>query len=353
MARKLIDRLTGKQSAEDVIAGLEKTKSDLGARIPALEAAKATALDERREALISGVEAGHAANRARQAEDDLAGITDALAEVERRLSDAIAKRDAEEAQAKREAVAKGLEDDAAKIVAAAKSIEAAMAQVVRAHAQMQLAVTGRSAPQLMDHRHHLSPTEFADGVLVEALVAALPALNLRADLFPGGYTMERREGRVATEAGVAAAERLRKVAEDVRNEGSADLPEWSARGPRVYVATPPDVAVFPTRPFTFTDRSGQLRRVTPLDCYLPQPVAEAAIRAKLADRMVGVTHQRAKQEWEAQLERKSFDELFADSDATNLGVNLQADAEAEEQRQHDAWGAAQAAERAELERKAA
>jgi hypothetical protein len=153
MARNLVSRakaaLTGKLSTGDITAGLEKTKSDLEARIPALEAAKATALDERRKALISGVEAGHAANRAREAEDDLAAVTDALAEVERRLADAIARRDAEEAQANREAVAKALEDDSKAIVAAAKAIEAAVGPVVRAHAQMQIVVSAKAAPQVM------------------------------------------------------------------------------------------------------------------------------------------------------------------------------------------------------------
>lgn len=359
MARNLMSRakaaLTGKTSTEDQIRGLESTKAGLEARIPALEAAKADALDRRREALISGDDAQEAAQAAREADDNLAAVADALAEVERRLSDAIARRDADEAQAEREAVAKALEADARAIVAAAKDIEAACAMVARAHARMQLAVSAKAAPQVMANRESMSPQQYADGLVLEALVVAIPSLDVRADLFPAHYTMERRvEGREALETAEDAADRLRAVAGSVRSEAApADLPEWSAGGPRVRGSDVPNVTVFPTACFTFVDRNGQVRRISPSDCYLPEPVANAAVKAGLADRIVGVTHQRAKLDWEGRLERSSFDALFAASGAVDLGVNLKVDAEAKEERQRAAWEADQAAARDELERKAA
>ena len=354
MARKLIDRLTGKQSAEDVIAGLEKTKSDLEARIPALETAKAAALAERREALISGVEAGHAANRAREAEDSLAAVADALAEVERRLSDAIARRDAEAAQAEREAVAKALETDAQAIVAAAKDIEAAVAAAARAHARMPLAVSAKAAPQVMANRESLSPSEFASGLVVEALVAALPDLSGRADLFPSHYTRERTvEGRSAEDAGAAVAERLRAVAAEVREGHVGALAEWRGKAPRIHASEPPAIPVHPSACFSYIDHHGQARRVTPLDCYLPEPVAVAAVAAGLAENAPSIATQTARNQWERKREATPAENLFDGVEVADLGVDLRALAEAEEERQRSDARDAEAAARADLERRAA
>ncbi|MFC3691069.1 hypothetical protein ACFOWB_02450 [Chenggangzhangella methanolivorans] len=354
MARKLIDRLTGKQSAEDVIRGLEKTKADLEAKLPSLEAAKAAALDERREALISGVEAGHAANRARQAEDDLAAVADALAEVERRLTDAVARRDAEAAQAEREAVAKGLEDSAKAIVAAAKDMAAAVEAVAKAHARMQLAVSAKAAPQVMANRESLSPVQFADGVLLEALVAALPDIGVRADLYPAHYTRERTvEGRSAADAGAAAAERLRDIATEVRDGHAGALAEWRASGPRIHASEPPAIPVHPSACFSYVDHHGQARRVTPLDCYLPEPVAVAAVAKGLAEDAPSIATQTARNQWERKREATPAENLFDRVEVTDLGVDLRALAEAEEERQRTSARDAEAVARAELERRAA
>ena len=354
MARKLIDRLTGRQSAEDVIAGLQKTQTDLEARIPALEAAKAAALAERREALISGVEAGHAANRAREAEDSLAAVADALAEVERRLADAIARRDAEAAQAEREAVAKALEDDVKAIVAAAKDVEAAIAAVARAHARMQLAVSAKAAPQVMANRQSLSPAEFASGVVVEALVAALPDLGVRADLNPSHYTRERPvEGRSAADAGAAAAERLRAVAAEVREGHAGALSEWRGKAPRIHASEPPAIPVHPSACFSYIDHHGQARRVTPLDCYLPEPVAQAAIGKGFAEPEPTIATQTERNRWDRIREATPAENLFDGVVVHDLGIDLKALAEKEEQRQRDKWEADQAAQRADLERRAA
>lgn len=366
MARSIVSRakaaLTGKASTEDTIRGLESTKAGLEARLPALEAAKAAALDERREALISGDDAADAAVKVRAADDDLTAVADALAEVDRRLVEAVARRDAETAQAKRDDVAKALEADAEAIVAAARDIAAAVAQAVRAHARLTLAVSPTAAPQLMDGRPHLSPAQFADGVLVEALVAALPEIAIRADTFPGVYSVEHRvEGRDPREQASASAERLREIAAQVRSGDAApELREWEDGGPSIRVSEPPTSAAFPLRCFSWIDRHGQTRHATPSTFNVPQPVAEAAFAAGLARRSPDHDTESAKGRWEARLydsygHRRdvTFEELLEGVTVEDLGVNLQADAEAEAERQRAEWRTAMAARRADLERRAA
>lgn len=353
MARRKAD--SPQQPTEDQIRGLETTKASLEARIPALETARSAALDRRRETLIAGGDAADAAQAARAAEDDLAAVADALAEVDRRITEAVAKREAEDVQARREVVATALEADADRIVVAATAMAEAAEALTRAHAKMLLAVSGRAAPLIVEHRTDLSPKDFADGVLLQAVAAAVPGLHFEADIFPGHYTSSSRvEGRGAGDAGEIAAERLQDAAVRVRSEElPADLSEWQVAGPAIRVKEPKPVPVHPLRCFAWVDDRGQQRRSTPVDGFMPEPVVRAAIAAGVAVDQPTMATERAKRDWEMRRDGVSIERLFEGVDIVDLGVNLQAARKAEEQRQRDAWQAAQDAERAELEGRAA
>jgi hypothetical protein len=357
MLKTLKSKLTG-GTVEAKIAGLRTTKATLEARIPVLEAEKAAALGRRRDALITdptGAAASEAAQAARDAESNLADVADALQAVEQRIAEAVEQVEADRARAEREAAAAELESDAAKVAAAAAAMAEAVEAVAKAHARMMLAVSSRAAPQIMDHREHLSPVQFADGVLLQAIVAALPEIDFGSEVFPGPYTRVKRvEGRDAKEAGQDAAEMLRTAAARVRAEElPANLPEWRGRGPKIRVSEPDDVPVFPVKCFSWIDRHGQLRRATPRDSYVPRPVSAAALAAGAARRAGGDETATAQLEWDRRCERVAPDAWFDGIEVVDLGVNLQEEAEAEAQRQRAEWEAAEAEKRAELERRAA
>jgi hypothetical protein len=212
------------------------------------------------------------------------------------------------------------------------------------------------------HREHLSPKEFADGVLLQALAAGLPETDFRAEIFPGPYTMATRvEGRDAAEAGKAAAERLGQAAAQVRAaELPADLPEWQGSGPAIRLSRPASVPVFPLQCFSWIDAQGEVRTATPADLTLPAPVAEAAVAAGFADSEGTMASRRAKEAWDNRFydsgNRRldvTREQMLERVEVADLGVNLKEAQRLEEQRQRAEWQAAQAAQRAELERKAA
>lgn len=224
------------QAIEAEIAGLETTKASLLERIPALEAAKAEALTRRRESLIGG--AGQASeadahHAAREAESNLEAVSDALAEVERRLADANERLAATRDQVGRDAVADELERDCQAVDAAAKKAREALAAFVKAKDALAATITPLVAGQA-DMGWRAPPDRIATILVGNLLAADLPAFKLstQSDLIDGhwhyGKEIEPKPKHAADPVGAILTGRLHSLAADIRTgAASSDLQRWS------------------------------------------------------------------------------------------------------------------------------
>lgn len=346
----VLKRFTGRRSTEDVIRHLETTKETLEKRIPGLEAAKAEALERRREALITDPdsdEARSAGAAARAAEDDHAATLDALAETTRRLEAAVEQAEAERRKSFRDGVAEGLESDAVAIVAAMSDIDKALGSIARAHARLQLAISPK-AVFVIGGRFD-SPRNIADRMVLQGLAAKLAPIAIRED---GGTRICASD--VVADDGAAFDACLRNLAADIRNETrSAELPDWVESGPSFNPPSPEYVPIYATRYYSFVGESGAVERRHPGYHPAHPQVAAAAIKAGLATTESNGETTALARDWMNRAANMGQEKIFEGAHIVELKVNL---AEAERtalERHRSEWRAEAARRRARLEELAA
>ena len=275
---------------EAEIAGMETSKTQLEARIPALEAAKADALARRRDSLIAGAgpeaEAEHA-RAAREADDNLAAVADALAALDTRLADANGRLAQARDQIGRDAAADELERDCQVVDAAAKSARDALASFRKAADALTAAVTPLVAGQA--EIGWRTPPERVGTILVANLLAAeLPAFKIstRSEVYEDHWhyakEIELEPEHAADPVGAVLTERLRTLAADIRaGTASSDLHRWKEPEPkfRAALTTRP---VYVIKPFSYQDGHKGEIFVAVAQRDLPVPLADFALKARVA-----------------------------------------------------------------------
>ena len=287
MPKKTLAPIAG---VEAELADLTGRRTALAERHVALVIAFDKALSQRRTLLIQdgGQDAAalaKAEDATRAAEGQRLAIEDALAEISRLIEDAERRRDDEAATARQEASAAALERDAAQIEKATADLAAAVKALGNAHVVLSLSITGRAAG-LHDPSLGTSPEHIATALMLRGLVAAVPSLDVTANLTPGNlYALpERITAADPVGGGCNLTQAMRDTARAVRaGEASADLPAYQVPVPDFPLNTE-EAAVGVLRPFFYERAQNDRVIVTPQPGLqnLPKPVAELAVGRGLA-----------------------------------------------------------------------
>ncbi|MBA9071492.1 hypothetical protein FHR71_005272 [Methylobacterium sp. RAS18] len=283
---------------ESELAGLVTTRDNLQTRQTAISAELEQAIARRREVLIQGSDAAataEAERACRDVESTSAGIADALAEVERRITSTEGKIEDARIIGEREAAAATLERDGKAIDAAAERVRQAVADLAKAQSALAGAITVTAAP-------HFAKTEYPgrrDNEAPEILAAYLTG-HMIATTLPGLEVSEagRRErfGWLsanpieATDGDIPAkpllTDPMRELAARVRaGEASPDLPRFKRPEPD-FAPSVPQEEIFVLTPFRYTRKEGYLPEiVNSVVSTIPAPAAQQAINAGFASKV--------------------------------------------------------------------
>lgn len=283
-------------SHESELAGLVTTRDNLQARQTAIAAELEQAVARRRELLIQGSDAAsiaQAERACREVEGTAAGITDALAEVERRIGATEDKIEDARIASEREAAAASLERDGKAIDAAAERVRQAVADLAKAQAGLAAAITVTSAPHFGKHdfggrRSGEAPEVVAAYLTGHMVATVLPGLDVSEAMrrIPaGGWTDRRLIEPTEHEAPVKAllTDPMREAAAQVRaGEASPDLPHFHRPEPD-FTPEVSNMQVYVLQPFRYGTGEGRMPAiVTTVISTIPAPVAERAVAAGLA-----------------------------------------------------------------------
>lgn len=175
------------RSPEAEIEGLRVTQQNLQARQTAIAAEVERAVAARRELLIDGAEPAviaEADRACREIEGTAFGITDALAEIERRIQAAEQRIESQRAAAEIEQAAGALERNAAEIEKASAGLARALNEVAKAHAGLAITISGAAAGQFDPIHGPAGPIAIANHLLLQGLIKAMPNLEVHAELKP-------------------------------------------------------------------------------------------------------------------------------------------------------------------------
>ncbi|CAA2144295.1 hypothetical protein [Methylobacterium bullatum] len=240
-------------SIEAEIADLTATRAGLTEQLPPLERTKQAALLERRNLILGKADERviAEANRVcREAESEWFAIDDAIKEADRRLADAIERRDAAAMEAERQAVAGRLERNASEVETAAASLAKAIESVSLAYTRLAIGITSQAAGQFDPTLGVASPMQVANVLLYGGLAHALPSLDLQAEMKPWSMYAHtaKVEGAEPVEAASAFAARIRDAAAKVRaheidhllpaTEDLQPIPRMNSEEETVYVTAP-------------------------------------------------------------------------------------------------------------------
>ena len=209
-------------STETELAGLLTTHTNLQARQSSLAAEVEKAVAVRRKLLIEDGDAAaiaEAERACREIECTAYGITDALMEIERRISQVEARIEAARLDAERERVAGSLEQNARDIEAAAANLATTLAAVAKAHAMLGITISGAAANQFDPIHGPAGPVAIANALVLQGFAQAMPELEIHAEV--NSWSMYSRHTLVEGSDPVAIAtefgQRLRETASKVRS----------------------------------------------------------------------------------------------------------------------------------------
>ncbi|KAB7782290.1 hypothetical protein [Methylorubrum populi] len=339
-------------SLESELAGLLTTRDNLQARQTALTTELEQAVARRRELLIQGSDAAaiaEAERACREVEGTAAGIADALAEVERRISGTEAKIEEARIAGEREAAAATLERDSKAIDAAAERVRQAVADLAKAHAALGGAISVTAAPHFSKYdfagrRDGESPERVAAYLTGHMLSTALPDLAVseagRQEQF--GWVDAKPIEATAGDAPAKAllTEPMRELAGQIRaGETSPDLPRFHRPEPN-FEPQIEEVQIYAREPFQYVGATGSRQMVSSPVAHVPEMVAERAIEMGLASRAETLAWRK---NWpghhhgsaSATTQRIGWDECVS------IDFDLGAWRRAEAQRRREAWLAEQ------------
>ncbi|WP_264047969.1 hypothetical protein [Methylobacterium flocculans] len=324
---------------EDQLTGLITTRTSLQARQAALAADVEKAVTVRRKLLIEDGDSAavaEAERACREIEGTAYGISDALAEIERRISETEARIEAARVDAERERVVGGLEQNASDIEVATANLAKALAAVAKAHSMLAITISGAAAGQFDPAYGTASPVDIANALVLQGLVHALPGLEVHAEINPWSlYSMRQPvEGTDPAATAAAFGQRLREVADQIRRqEIGQDLPVHHDALPDFSPAND-EVLIFVISPFQYIGADRVQTMVTSPSTHLPVPVAERAIE-------LGVASDHQSREWKAAHQDAGLHASVRGSvgweDCVDIEFDLAAWRRAETERQRGAW----------------
>lgn len=335
-------------SYETELAGLLTTRDNLQARQTALAAELEQAVAARRELLIQGSDAAaiaKAERACREVEGTAAGIADALAEVERRISVTEDKIEDARVAGEREAAAATLERDGKAIDAAAERVRQAVAALAGAQAALAGAITPTSAPHFSrrdfhGRRDNEAPEDVAAYLTGHLIATMLPGLDVsesgRQERF--GWVsprpIEATDGE--TPAKTLLTDPMRDTAAQIRaGNASSDLPRFHRPEPDFKPSVPLQ-QVYVLKPFRYSPGENRMPEiVTTVISTIPAPVAERAINGGFASRDEPRNFELLRDQRRSGMQGRSIYEL------PDLGFDLGAWVEEETARRRAAWLAEQ------------
>ncbi|KQT16172.1 hypothetical protein ASG40_18200 [Methylobacterium sp. Leaf399] len=326
-------------NSETELTGLITTRTNLQARQSALAVEVDQAVATRRRLLIEDGDAAaiaEAERACREIEGTAYGITDALTEIERRISETEARIEVARVDAERERVAGGLEQNASEIEAAAANLAKSLAAVAKAHSMLAITISGAAAGQFDPAYGTASPVNVANALVLQGLIHAMPGLEIHAEVNPWSiYGMRQPvEGTDPAATASAFGQRLREVADQIRKQEIGQelpihydaLPDFTPAGD--------EVQVFVISPFQYIGADRVPTMVTSPSTNLPRPVAERAIELSVAS-----DHQ--SREWQAAHQdagsHAAVRGRFGWEDCVDIEFDLAAWRRAETERQRSAW----------------
>lgn len=337
------------QTPEAQLAGLTLTRENLKARQSAVAVEVEAALAARRKALIDGASAADAAEAeraCREIEGTAFGITDALAELDRRIVAAEERIEATRAAAQIEAVAAELERDSDVIDTAAEKVRRAIEALAKASDAFAAAITPAAAPLFAKRDMHGArdgepPEQIAAFLVGHMIATAMPLIEVSeaGRQMPFGYVsarpIEATEGDDPAKALLTGPMRAR--AASVRGGESAPTVARYHRPEPNFEPDQDEIQVYVTGEFSYLRKADHLPELVSVRLqHLPTPVAEEAIAQGLAERDMPanwVSLMRAVQARAGQ-QRSAFE-------ASPLGFNLEEWRTAETKRRREAWLAEQ------------
>jgi hypothetical protein len=324
---------------ETELANLLATRTNLQARQAALAAEVEQAVATRRRLLIEGGDAAaiaEAERACREIEGTAYGITDALSEIERRITELEARIEAARGDAERERVAGGLEQNASEIEAAAASLTKTLAAVAKAHSMLAITISGAAAGQYDPAYGTASPVDIANALVLQGLVHAMPGLEVHAEINPWSLYSLRQpvEGTDPAATASGFGQRLREIAGSIRRqEIGQDLPVHHDALPDFTPASD-EMQVFVISPFQYIGADRVPTMVTSPSTHLPRPVAQRAIE-------LGVASDYQSREWQASHQDAGLHASVRGSvgwdDCVDIEFDLAAWRRAETERQRSAW----------------
>lgn len=337
------------RSPEAELAGLITTRDNLRARQTALAAEVEQAVAARRELLIGNADAAAISGverTCRELEGTALGVSDALAEVERRIQATEQRIEEARAAGEREAAAATLERDGKAIDTAADRVRRAVEDLAKAGDALAAAITPTSAPLFakrdMTGVRNTEPPERVAAFLVGHMIATIiPALDVaeagRQEKF-GWISAKPIEATDGDEpAKVLLTDPMRMLAELVRSGETSPVLARTERPEPDFEPGYDEVEIFPLEEFTYLRRTGYLPEIVSVrQQRIPTPVAEEAIRQGLASRAMP-------ENWATLLQQAAAGSRYGRSvfETAALGFNLEEWRAAEAKRRRDAWLAEQ------------
>ncbi|WP_020091255.1 hypothetical protein [Methylobacterium sp. 285MFTsu5.1] len=333
------------QTPEAQLAGLTLTRENLKARQSAVAVEVEAALAARRRALIEGASAAEAAEAeraCREIEGTAFGITDALAELDRRILATEERIEADRTAARVEAVAAELERDSVAIDAAAEKVRRAVEVLAKASEAFAAAITPTAAPLFTKRDMHGvrdgEPPERVAAFLVGHMIAgALPLIEVseagRHEQY--GYVSARP---IEATAGDDPAKALltgpmRAQAAAVRGgEAPPTLAQYHRPEPN-FEPDREEIEVYVTSRFSYLKKTGYVPEIVSIrQQHLPIPVAEAAIEQGVAERNMPANWSNVMRAAQARA-----GDSYSIFEVPPLGFNLEEWRAAETKRRREAW----------------
>lgn len=337
------------QTPEAQLAGLTLTRENLKARQSAVAVEVEAALAARRRALIDGASAAEAAEAeraCREVEGTAFGITDALAELDRRIAATEERIEADRAAAQVEAVAAELERDSAAIDAAAEKVRRAVEALAKASEAFAAAITPVAAPLFSKRdmhglRDNEPPEQVAAYLTGHMLATAMPRIEISEAGrqlrfgYVGARTIEATDGEEPAKA--LLTDPMRARAALVRG---GEAPPILARYLRPEPNFEPDreeIEVYVTSRFSYLKKTGYVPEIVSVrQQHLPIPVAEAAIEQGVAERDMPANWSNVMRAAQARA-----GDSYSIFEVPPLGFNLEEWRAAETKRRREAWLAEQ------------
>ncbi|MCC0809527.1 hypothetical protein FPV16_25565 [Methylobacterium sp. W2] len=324
---------------ENDLAGLMRTRENLQARQAALAADVEQAVANRRKLLIEDGDAkaiAEAELACREIEGTNYGITDALAEIERRIGDMQTQIEAARVDAERERVAAGLERNALEIQTAAVSLTKAIGEVAKAHAMLAITINGASAGQFDPHNGVATPHEIANSLTIRGFAKTMAGIEIKAETKAWSvYSLPHLvEGADPVEIAGEFGGRLRDLAGRIRaGDADFDLPTSQEAMPD-FSPDNPETEIYVITPFHYVNAQREPTLVSTHRTHVPIPVANRAIELGLAADSPTREWQKAHQSHGSASATTS---QYTWGDAVDINLDLYTDRQAEMARRRSAW----------------